>query len=167
MEPSEPFHWTRIDPGLHSDRVRLLHHIRFAIRVLRRDVGYTVAVVGTLALALGAATAVFAVLNAMFLRPLPFADVDRLVNLSSVRPGAGGRDEQFVLSEPQVVSWQDAHQTLQSVGGLQPRSATVTGQGDPQMARAAAVTSGLLPTLGTAPARGRFFSREEELSATA
>ncbi len=159
------FHWTleRVNRIVRAMRyLSLVRDARFACRVLGRNVSYSLAVIVTMALALGAATTIFAVINVMFLRPLPFADSERLVNLSAVQPGSGGRDEPFVLSDFELVRWRLATHTLEYVAGLQPRSVAVVTNGEPQLVRAAAVTGELLPMLGVQPAEGRFFTTEEE-----
>ncbi|HEY2907527.1 MAG TPA: ABC transporter permease [Vicinamibacterales bacterium] len=137
---------------------------RFAFRILHRNITYTLAVTVTMALALGAATTIFALVNVMFLRPLPFADPERLVTVSSILPGSGGRDEPFAVSELELARWRSATQTLEHVGGLQPRSVAVLINGEPELVRAAGVTSELLPLLGVMPAQGRFFTDEEARS---
>ena len=135
-----------------------------ALRVLRRSPSYALASVLTLALGLATTTAMFAVIDATLLRPLPFADPDRLVSLTSMMPGPAGEEIAYALTEIEIVSWRAATRTLAGIDGLQPRSMAMTGAGEPEVVRGAAVTSGLFPTLGAAPARGRLFTADEEAS---
>jgi len=136
--------------------------LRFALRILRRHRTYTATSVATLTLAIAATTAVFAVVDAALLRPLPYADPAQLVGLNSMQRGADGSNMAFVLSEIELVRWRAATRTLAAVEGLQPRSLALTGDGEPEVVRGAAVTSGLFPMLGTPPLRGRTFTADEE-----
>ena len=124
---------------------------------------YALAAILTMALALATATAIFAVIDATLIRPLPFADPDRLVSLNVQQPGPGGGDIQYVLSEIELVRWRDAAATLTGIEAFQPRSMALTGGGaEPAVVAGAAVTSGLFPTLGVMPALGRAFTADEE-----
>ena len=75
------------------------HDLRFSVRILARHWTYTLPATLTLALGIGATTAVFAVVDATLLRPLPFPTADRLVSLNVLMPGVNGPDSQFVVSE--------------------------------------------------------------------
>jgi len=133
-----------------------------ACRVLRRHPGYALTSIVTLALGLTTSTAIFAVVDAALLRPLPFADPDRLVSLSSMLPGPDGEEIQYALSEIEIVRWREARRTLAGIEALQPKSMALTGTGEPEVVSAAAVTSTLFSTLGVRPARGRIFTADEE-----
>src|SRR4051794_36284763 len=95
--------------------------LRFGLRVLRRSRTFTATAIATLALGIGAATAVFAVVDAVLLRPLPYADPERLIGLNSMQRGADGSDTAFALSEIEIVRWA-ATNALGGIEGLQPRS---------------------------------------------
>ena len=140
----------------------LLRDVTLSIRLLRNNPAYSLTALLTLALGLATTTAMFAVIDATLLRPLPFADPDRLVSLNSLMPGPGGEEIQYALSEIEIVRWRDATKALAGVDALQPRSMAMTGAGEPEVVRGAAVTSGLFPTLGVPPARGRLFTADEE-----
>src|SRR2546430_1014486 len=133
-----------------------------ALRLLRRHPTYALTALLTLALGLATTTAIFAVIDATLLRPLPFADPDRLVSLSSMLPGPDGVEIQFVLSEIEIVRWRDARSTLEGIEALAPKAFALTGAGEPAVVRGGAVTSGLFPALGVAPLRGRMFTADEE-----
>jgi putative ABC transport system permease protein len=140
----------------------LLRDVTLSIRLLRNNPAYSLTALLTLALGLATTTAMFAVIDATLLRPLPFADPDRLVSLNSLMPGPGGEEIQYALSEIEIVRWRDATKALAGIDALQPRSMAMTGAGEPEVVRGAAVTSGLFPTLGVPPARGRLFTADEE-----
>jgi len=133
-----------------------------AFRLLRRNPTYALTALLTLALGLATTTAIFAVIDATLMRPLPFADPGRLVSLNSKQPGANGVEIQFALSEIEIVRWRDATRTLEGIEALAPKSFALTGAGEPAVVRGGAVTSGLFPTLAVAPARGRVFTADEE-----
>jgi putative ABC transport system permease protein len=135
---------------------------RFAVRMLRRHPAYAAASIATLAIAVAATTAVFAVVDAALLRPLPYAAPAQLVGLNSMQRGADGSDTAFALSDIELVRWRAATGTLTAVEGLRPKSLALTGEGDPEVIRGAAVTSGLFPMLGVPPLYGRTFTADEE-----
>jgi predicted permease len=140
--------------------------VRFALRMLRRHPTYAAASVATLALGIGATTAVFAVVDAALLRPLPYAAPAQLVGLNSMQRGADGSETAFALSEIEIVRWRAATGTLVAVEGLQPKAFALTGEGEPEVVRGGAVTSGLFPMLGVAPYIGRTFTADEERAKT-
>jgi len=133
-----------------------------AVRLLRRNPTYALTALLTLALGLATTTAIFAVIDATLLRPLPFADPGRLVSLSSLMPGPGGEEIQYALSEIEIVRWDDAKTTLDGIQALAPKAFAVTGAGEPAVVRGGAVTSDLFATLGVAPLAGRVFTSDEE-----
>src|SRR5262245_20248777 len=140
----------------------LARDVALAVRLLRRNLTYALAALLTLALGLATTTAIFAVIDATLLRPLPFADPDRLVSLNSMLPDASGKEIQFALTQVEIVRWSDAKDTLESVAALAPKSFALTGAGEPAVVRGGAVTSTIFPTLGVAPIRGRVFTADEE-----
>src|SRR5206468_8673161 len=127
--------------------------LRHACRLLVRERGFTAAAVLTLALGVGANAAVFAVVEAVLLRPLPFADADRLVTVNH-------RDQHTGVTKPfiaigdyiDLVAQQSAFAAIGAYGG---RQATVFNLGDPFRASALLATSGALNALGIEPALGR------------
>src|SRR5689334_21969382 len=140
----------------------LLRDVALSLRMLRRHPSYSLTAILTLALGLATTTAMFAVIDGTLLRPLPFADPDRLVSLSSMLPGPDGEEIQYALSEIEIVRWREARRTLAGIEALQPKSMALTGTGEPEVVSAAAVTSTLFSTLGVMPARGRIFTADEE-----
>src|SRR3954447_18707213 len=95
----------------------LLRDVVLAFRALRRHPTYAIAAVLTMALGLATTTAIFAVVDATLIRPLPFADPDRVVSLSVQQPGPAGGDIQYVLSEVELVRWRAATHTLTGIEG--------------------------------------------------
>jgi putative ABC transport system permease protein len=133
--------------------------VRQALRALAARPVFTAAAVLTLALGIGGSTAIFGFVSAVLLRPLPYADPDRLVSVTNVIPQmraelAGGGD---------YLDWQDRSRTLAAIAAYAPSdSVTLTGRGEPRRMPAARVSSTFLPTLGIAPAAGRNFISEED-----
>ena len=132
--------------------------LRFGIRTLRARPGFTLVVVATLALGVGANTAIFSAINALLLRPLPVADVDRLVYGAALREGY----DPFGTSLLDYELYRAEARGLASVGLGTPRTFTLLGRGEPEHLRAAAVTASYLPTLGVGPALGRAFTGAED-----
>src|SRR2546430_2141069 len=116
----------------------LVRDVMLSLRVLHRHSPYSLTALLTLALGLATTTAMFAVIDATLLRPLPFADPDRLVSLSSLLPGPSGEEIQYALSEIEIVRWREATTMLAGVEALQPRSMGLTGAGQPEGVRGGA-----------------------------
>ncbi len=139
----------------------LLQDIRFAWRTLRGSPAFTAVAVLTLALGIGANTAVFTVVNGVLLRPLPFPEPERLFLISYLPRNnpflAGpGLDDRDYLEFPR----QDEVFEHIATSGSTP--VTMTGAGDPVRVPAATVTPGFFPALGVNPAIGRWFLPEED-----
>ncbi len=137
--------------------------IRYALRGLLHRPAFTVATVLTLALGLGATAAIFSVVNAVLLKPLPYPNADRLVALSHAAPGLG--DGLVGLAQSMYFTYLDETRTLQNVGLYGNGGASVTGVGDPEQARALFVTHGVLPALGVQPMSGRPFTEADDAPA--
>ena len=134
--------------------------IRYAVRQLLKSPGFSLVAIVGLALGIGANVALFSVVNAIFLRPLPYDDPDRLVRLSSTS------EEQNLtrvgFSYPRYLDVQE-HQTVFSDLALTAFNAfTLTGKGDPEQLTGLQASATLLPTLGLAPVVGRNFSPDED-----
>lgn len=134
----------------------------FAMRLLRRHPTYTLACVVTLALGIGATTAVFSVIDATLLRPLPYKDPDRLVALNVLIASPGGTQAPMGPSQIELVRWQAASRSFEYLSGVEPRTMALTGAGAPEAIRGAAVSSELFPMLGGEPRLGRTFSVDAE-----
>lgn len=133
--------------------------VQYALRQLRKSPGFTLTAVLTLALGIGGVTAVFSVVDAVLLRPLPFADPGRLVRLHE------GVEHQFDPSDlpaPDVIRFTRENRAFAAVGGFTSAQYEMSGAGEPLMARAERVTASLFPLLGARPMAGRFFTRDED-----
>src|SRR5262245_42116719 len=132
---------------------------RFSLRMLLRHRMFSAACILTLALGIGATSAVFSVIDATLLRPLPYADAERLMNLSVyITPSWNGDLRSlFVPSQIELLRWREA-KSFTSMDAIEPRLIALTGRGDPEVVSGAAITSGWFSTLGAAPAAGRVFT---------
>jgi putative ABC transport system permease protein len=136
----------------------LVSDLRFAVRQLRRNPGLTAAALGCLALGIGATTAIFSVVNAVVLRPLPYAEPERLVRLYSEFPrfGAGEGLKKFWISPPEFRDLRRDNRAFSFVEAWQMGGVNLAGAGsDPVRAVAASVSGGLLPMLRVQPIFGR------------
>ena len=137
---------------------------RYALRTLLRSRGFTLVAVATLALGIGANTAIFSVINGILLRPLPFPHPEQLVRIWSVSRESGNREAS--VSPVDLDDWRAQRRVLADIGGwfYQQNGSGIdlTGQGDPQRLEAAFVTPGFYGTMGVAPIAGRL-PRDEEM----
>jgi predicted permease len=139
------------------------HDARYAIRLLRRQPAFSLFVVLTLAIGIGATTAVFSVVDGVLLRPLPFQESDRLVRVwGRFDPESGFDFPEFPLSNPEFLDYKTHTRALEDLAAFAPRAVTVGGPGaDPERVPAAAVTGNLFSLLRVAPALGRTFAAAE------
>src|SRR5688572_18715953 len=131
--------------------------VRYATRMLRRQPSIAAAAVVTLALGIGATTAIFSVVNAVLIKPLPYPDSDALVN---VVHSVNGSDLAY-FSDRIYLTYAENNQTFQEFGVWSAGTATITGGGAPEQVRTLVVTREVLPALGMQPTLGRWFSRED------
>ena len=139
--------------------------IKFALRQLRQSPGFTVVAILTLALGIGANTAVFSVVDAVMLRPLPFAQPQRLIDVQSVN----SHDPVPIsdnVSYPNFFDWRAQNHTLEHLVSYHDNSYTLTGVDRPVHVSAEIVSWDLLPTLGATPEIGRGFRPSEEKQGT-
>jgi predicted permease len=138
----------------------MLHELRHAFRALMRSPAFTVPAVLCLALAIGANTAIFTVVDAVLLRPLPFPEPERLVG---VWERARRRPEGFnVVAPANFLDWQRQSRAVATMGAIWERRLAVTGLGEAVEVPAQSVSASLFPTLGVSPVLGRTFTREED-----
>ena len=138
----------------------LLKDIRYGIRGLLKRPGFTAIALITLALGIGANTAIFSVVNAVLLRPLPFRDPDQLVILWEDATFAG-----FPRNTPapaNYVDWKTQNQSFTDVAASAETSFNLTGDGEPERVSAYSVTANFFPLFGVQPLLGRSFSAEED-----
>ena len=134
----------------------------FATRTLRKHPAFTLLVVVTLAVGIGASTTVFSVLNTVVIEPLPYNDPDRLVRLWESNLGQN-RPENPV-SVPNFQDWQKQQTSFTQLAASELTTFNLTGSGEPQRIPALRITANLIPTLGVAPMLGRSFLPEEEMN---
>src|SRR5437867_621717 len=139
----------------------LLQDLRYGARMLLKKPGFTLVAVVTLALGIGANTAIFSVVNAVLLRPLPFEDSERLVMAWNKGAEAAGGDR-TPLAVADLLDWRAQSQSFESVGAFQQRLFTYTGGESPERVRGAGVTANFFSTLGVQAALGRTFYPDEE-----
>ena len=152
-------------PVLGAGRVRrrldwLWQDVRYAARVLRRSPGFTAVAAVTLALGVGANAAIFAVVNTVMLRPLPYADAGRLVRFWESNPAKGWPT--FSASHPTFLDWRAQNHSFERIAAHSGRGFALTGHGDAEIVRGSAVTSDFLPVLGAVPLLGRNFRPDED-----
>ncbi|MFI5007942.1 MAG: ABC transporter permease [Solirubrobacterales bacterium] len=133
-----------------------------AVRTTRSSPGYTIAVLLTVALCIGANAAVFAVWNALLLRPLPYPDPERLFVLQATRPGPTGTPETYVASPLDFVRWKNDSRGFEEIGALWPRDVGLLASGEPETVPAAALSASMFPLLGASPMLGRVFTAAED-----
>jgi len=131
-------------------------------RRLWRAPMFTFIAVLTLALGIGANTAIFSVLEGVLLKPLPYPDPDRLVGLCATAPGVGVKDPGHFFSPAIYFTYLEQSRTFESLGAYRDYRVSVTGVAEPEQVHALGVTYGLLPTLGAQPAMGRLFSAKDD-----
>jgi putative ABC transport system permease protein len=132
----------------------------YAARMLRKNLGFTTAAVATLALGIGANTAIFSVVNAALLRPLPYPDPDKLVMVWET--GVLGTSSRSEVAPANFVDYRDQNRAFEYVAGYYDENANLTGTGEPERVEGQAVSASLFPLLGVEPLLGRAFLPEED-----
>src|SRR5215475_13097626 len=128
--------------------------------MLRKNPGFASVAIITLALGIGANTAIFSVVNAVLLRPLPFREPARLVRVYSEFPTMELRKSW--LSPPELIDIEKEAKSWESIGAWAPGGQNIGTESEPLRVTSAAVTRGLIETLGVAPELGRNFTPEED-----
>jgi len=136
----------------------ILNDLRHSARSLWKSPGFTAIAIVTLALGIGANTAIFSAVNAVLLRPLPFDDPDQLVRVYSLYEGS-----LWTASPPDFVDWQRANRSFARMAAGHPNAVTLTGDGVADRVEGARVTADLFPLLGVSPRYGRALSEEDEV----
>ena len=136
-----------------------LQDARFGLRMLRRNPAFAAVAAVTLALGLGANTAMFSVIDAVLLRSLPYSDPDRIVRIIDSNPTRGF--PRFSSSAPNFLDWRAQAQSYSSMGAVVPRTLTISGSGDAERLNALFATPDVFAVFGVQPALGRTFTAEE------
>src|SRR5262245_58764700 len=132
----------------------LFRNMRYGIRSLLRTPGFALTIVLTLALGTGANTAVFSAINAILLRPLPFPDADRLVQITQTQQ----RSSEFSIAPVRLEDWNQQNSTLEAISGYFAEDVSDTSGDIPTKVRRASVAPHFFDVWGTPPAIGRGFS---------
>lgn len=136
----------------------ILQDVRVAMRQLQKFPGFTLTVVVTLALGIGATTAVFSLIDGILLRPLPFSDPERLVMLGDrIGNGAG-----MTVTARDIGAYSSATSAFSSMGGFDGSTYELSGGESPEEIAGARLTASVFPTLGVPPELGRVFSKQED-----
>jgi predicted permease len=138
----------------------LWQDLRYGVRMLIKKPGFTLIAVITLALGIGANTAIFSVVNAVLLRPLQYSDPDRLVQVWQNFPQSGAN--QVTVSAPEFLDYKDQNRVFERMAAFRPQGYILTGGSEPERIFGARVSADLFPLLGVAPALGRPFLPEED-----
>jgi putative ABC transport system permease protein len=143
----------------------LLHDVRFGARMLRKSPGLTATAIFALALGVGVNTAIFSVVDAVLLRPLPYAEPGRLVSVAGTnarRPG-----EPLPVSYPNFADWRGQATAFERLAAYDPTDFNLVAGGRPERVKGAVVTSDLFALLGAGPQLGRQFTAEEDVPGAA
>ena len=132
----------------------------YGLRGLWRNPGFTIVAVLTLAIGIGATTAVFSVVDGILIKPLAYPDADRLVGIWQTAPQLGGAA--FNCSPSMYFTYREENQTFQSFGLAATGGASITGLGDPEQVRNLNTTYGTLQALGVQPIMGRLFTEADD-----
>ncbi len=148
--------WVRTAPHEHFDVLR--GDVRYGARLLLKNPGFTAVAVLSLALGIGANTAIFSAVNAVLLRPLPYREPDRLVDISGVNP----RSRWFAVSPATFLDWKAQNHVFSDMAAVSNRSLILTGAGEAQRVRVQHVSASFFQMLGVEAEFGRTFLPEED-----
>jgi predicted permease len=153
----EQWQWPRLES--------ILADLKFTLRRVRKSPAFAITVLLTLAIGIGANTAVFSVVDGVLLKPLPYPDSNRLIALWLDAPGAAGLsnfEAGLRLSPSMYFTFAEHNHTFQSLGVWVPSTANVTGFAQPEQAHTLMISDGILQTLEVPPAVGRWFSTQDQ-----
>jgi putative ABC transport system permease protein len=145
-------------PALES----LVRDLRYGFRTLLKSPGFAAAGILILGLGIGVNSAIFTIVNAVVLKPLPFADADRVMRLWQTPPPTLFTDETFPLSPANFIDWEEQNQVFDALAIYRGGRRTVTGQGEPEAVRTLRVSASFFSILGLRPIAGRDFTRDED-----
>jgi putative ABC transport system permease protein len=150
---------------IRKDRIRnwlysVTFDCRYSLRQFRKNLGFTAVAILTLALCIGVNIAIFSVVNAVLLRPLPFEDSSQLVSLSE--GNSKSSDDKMGFSAPDLVVFTREQKSFSAVGSFRNEHVNISGRGEPERIMAARISASLFPMLGVNPMLGRAFTPEED-----
>jgi putative ABC transport system permease protein len=150
-----------VPPRAGSQRLpSLVQDLRYAVRLVARQRGFSLIAITTMAIAIGVMTTLVSVVYGVLLKPLPWAEPDRLVRLTETRAGAT-RQLPLMISNLAYYAWRDRPTTIEQIGAWQRTSATVSTGGDAERVSLALVTPSVFPLLRAVPLLGQPFSRDD------
>ncbi|HEX4565239.1 MAG TPA: ABC transporter permease, partial [Vicinamibacterales bacterium] len=132
--------------------------LRYGLRMLRRSPGFTATAIATLALGIGASTAIFSIVDAVLFRPLPFADSDRVVTVGDRNPDGSSANAGFQT----MVAWRDRSRTLEGFAGTRAWTPTLAANGEGERIQAVRVSWNYFDLLGVRPLFGRTFTAADD-----
>src|SRR6059036_3202349 len=137
-----------------------MNHLTFALRQLRQSPGFTFVAVLTLALGIGANTAIFSIVNAVLLRPLPYPDADRIMVLNE----SSGPGQDYSVALPDYFDWQKENKVFEHLAATHKESRNLSGIAgrEPERISCASVTRNFFNIIGLPPQIGRTFSEDED-----
>src|SRR6267142_402383 len=144
----------------------LLADVRYGLRALRHNPMFTAVALLTIAIGIGANTAVFSVVNSVLLKPLNYPNAEHLVSLHQIAPGAPGLadfETGLHLSPSMYFTYAEHNQTLKALGVWDAGTASVTGLAEPEQVRTVEVSDGVLQALDVPPAVGRWLSEADQV----
>ena len=136
------------------------HDLRYAIRALLATPGFSIVAILSLAIGIGANTAIFSVANALLLRPLPYKNAERQVILWNTSPGLGIAEDWF--STAQYFDIRNGRRSFEDVAIAIGANSNLTGDGEPERIGTIRVSSNLLPMLGVQPLLGQLFGADDD-----
>jgi putative ABC transport system permease protein len=140
--------------------IDFLHDLRYAVRLQRKNPGFTIVAIIALALGIGANTAIFSVVNTVLLRALPYKDPERLVTVWEDASKQGY--PQDTPAAANFVDWRDQNQVFEGMAAMSDTSFNLTGSGEPERLEGRMVSTTLFPLLGVEPQIGRVFTAAED-----
>src|SRR5450755_4149116 len=143
----------------------LRQEIRYSFRMLLANPGFTAAAVACLALGMGATTAIFSVVNAVVVKPLPYQHPEQLVRIYSEFPNfPGGGLRRFWISPPEYLDLKRETRSWQSLDGWVTGGANLSGSAEPVRATEAYLTGGVMQSLGATPLLGRIVTPQDDVN---
>ena len=136
----------------------IVQDLRYGLRTLRKSPGFALIAIVTLAIGIGANTAMFSIVNGVLLRPLPYANPDRLLRLSTSVP----QFKDSSVSYPNFLDWQQRSRSFEQVALYRNETYTLTGVANPERLRGEMTSASIFPALGLQPIIGRVFTPEED-----
>ena len=140
----------------------LIQDVRYGMRMLWKNPSFTLVAVLTLALGIGACTAIFSVADTILLRSLPYYQPDRLVTVNETLPQMG--TDEIGVAAGEYVDYRNQNRSFSSVAAFESDGFNLTGEGQPLRVNAARVSASAFPLLGVSPELGRTFTEDEDRS---